>query len=125
MVQGVRNVITTAGVILPLDKTASYNLLQSNTGVLLTKPVTSASTIYYIPGIQDSVITSNRINKNAIMINDKTILDTVLGVVDPDVVFNYLDDTDYGAGVYSVVYRGKQVGSLVLYRPGSSLLQQV
>jgi hypothetical protein len=96
-VQGTWNIVTSAGVIVPLDKSTSYTLSQSASGVLFTKPTTTTSNLYYIPTVQDSVITSNRVIGQTISINGQTILDLTAGILHPDVTLTYNDSTDYGA----------------------------
>jgi hypothetical protein len=125
LVQGTWNLVTTAGMIAPLDKSAIYTLTQSAIGVLMTKPTTTNSSIYYVPTVQDSVIMSNRVVGSSIFINGQSILDITAGVLHPDVTLIYNDSTDYGAWVYNVMYRGKLIWNLVMYRPWVSILQQI
>jgi FG-GAP-like repeat len=125
LVQGTWNIVTSAGMIVPLDKSSSYALTQSATGVLTTKPTTSSSSLYYIPTVQDSVITSNRVIGSTISVNGQTILDLTAGVLHPDVTLTYNDSTDYGAWVYDVMYRGKLIWNLVMHRAWVSILQQI
>ena len=97
LTQGTWNIITTAGMVVPLDASASYALMQSATGVLVTKPMASNSSLYYIPTVQDSTITSNRVNGSTIIVNGQVVLDINVGILHPDVTLIYNDNTDYGA----------------------------
>lgn len=123
LVQGTWNIITAGEMLIPLDKSVWYALVQSNTGALTVKP--SAAGIYYIPTLQDSIITSNRTNGSAIMINGINVLDLKLGTMHPDITMSYIDTTNYGAGVYGMIYQGKQVGMVIMYRPDTSLLKSI
>lgn len=122
LVQGTWNIVTVGEMLIPLDESIWYALVQSSTGALTTKP--SEAAIYYIPMVQDSIITSNRINGSAIMINDVNVLDLKLGTMHPDLMMSYIDTTVYGWWVYGLIYQGKQVGMIVMYRPDTTLLRQ-
>jgi hypothetical protein len=125
LVQGTWNIVSNAGMIIPLDKSSTYTLAQSNTGVLVTKPTNTNSNLYYIPTVQDSVITSNRVVGSNIVINGQTMLDISAGILHPDVTLTHNNNTDYGAWVYDVMYRGKAVWNLVMYRWWTTILQQI
>ena len=97
LVQGTWNIVSNVGMIVPLDKSASYALTQVGIDVLNTKPSAISSSLYYIPTVQDSIITSNRVIGSTIAVNGQSILDVAAGVLHPDVTLTYNDNTDYGA----------------------------
>gem|GEM_PF-2929410 len=102
-----------------------YTLIESDETILTTQPTVTTSHLYYIPLLKDSVIAGNQVINNTLLINEQAMLNMNALLMHPDISMRYLRSTNYGAGVYEVVYRARLVGQMIMYRPDSLLLRDI